>query len=197
MAAAEIKLRVLIISEYRQFTDSLTALLSAGGSYIVESSDSAQEIYRRLGQTKERLADIVLIRMPLAAADGIALAEKLAAQAGCIVTLFVMPEDYAATFERAHALGIYTMPLTASRSLVEQSADWMRSSFARFGGIAKSTGKMEQKMSEIRTVNRAKWLLISAAQMTESEAHKYIERQAMNRGASKSAVAEEIIKKYA
>lgn len=196
MAAAENKYSVLIISEYRQFTDSLRALLSAGGSYKVEYTDSAEEISVRLGESSERISDIVLIRMPLKAADGMLLAGKLSARAGCVVTLFVMPEDYAETFEKASAVGIYTLPLTASRGLVEQSLDWMRSSCARFGGIAKNTGKMERKMAEIRTVNRAKWLLIANADMTESDAHKHIERQAMNKGVSKAAIAEEIIRKY-
>ena len=51
-------------------------------------------------------------------------------------------------------------------------------------------------MEEIRLVNRAKWLLISALNMHESDAHRYIEKQAMDRCVSKRQVAEEIIKTY-
>ena len=52
-------------------------------------------------------------------------------------------------------------------------------------------------MAEIRIVNRAKWLLISELKMKEPEAHRYIEKQSMDRCVSKRIVAEEIIKTYA
>ncbi len=51
-------------------------------------------------------------------------------------------------------------------------------------------------MAEIRIVNRAKWLLISELKLEEAEAHRYIEKQAMDRCISKRAVSEEIIKTY-
>ena len=56
---------------------------------------------------------------------------------------------------------------------------------------------IEEKMEEIRIVNRAKWLLISELKMDEQGAHRYIEKQAMDRCISKRIVAEEIIKTYA
>ena len=56
---------------------------------------------------------------------------------------------------------------------------------------------IEEKMEEIRIVNRAKWLLISELKMDEQGAHRYIEKQAMDRCILKRIVAEEIIKTYA
>ena len=55
---------------------------------------------------------------------------------------------------------------------------------------------IEEKMEEIRIVNRAKWLLISELKMDEQGSHRYIEKQAMDRCASKKVIAEEIIKTY-
>ena len=54
----------------------------------------------------------------------------------------------------------------------------------------------EEKIEEIRIVNRAKWLLISQISMDEPGAHRYIEKQAMDRCISKREIAEEIIKTY-
>ena len=60
----------------------------------------------------------------------------------------------------------------------------------------KKTLSIEEKMEEIRIVNRAKWLLISELKMDEQGAHRYIEKQAMDRCVSKRVVAEEVIKTY-
>ena len=62
--------------------------------------------------------------------------------------------------------------------------------------LEKKTLSIEEKMEEIRIVNRAKWLLISELKMDEQGAHRYIEKQAMDRCVSKKVVAEEIIKTY-
>ena len=51
-------------------------------------------------------------------------------------------------------------------------------------------------MQEIRLVNRAKWILIGSLKMTEGEAHRYIEKQAMDRCVPRREIAEEIIRTY-
>ena len=49
---------------------------------------------------------------------------------------------------------------------------------------------------EIKQVNRAKMLLMQNLNMTEQEAHHYIEKEAMNRGLKKTSVAENVVKTY-
>ena len=53
-----------------------------------------------------------------------------------------------------------------------------------------------QVLEEIRVVNRAKMLLMQTLKMTEQEAHRYVEKEAMDRGLKKTAVAEEVIRTY-
>lgn len=62
--------------------------------------------------------------------------------------------------------------------------------------LSSQTTKLKEKMEEIRVVNRAKMLLMQNLNMTEPEAHHYIEKDAMNRSLKKTAVAEQIIKTY-
>jgi len=54
--------------------------------------------------------------------------------------------------------------------------------------------KLKNKLEEIRLINRAKMLLISHKNMTEEEAHRYIEQTAMKRCIKKLDLVEEIIK---
>ena len=55
---------------------------------------------------------------------------------------------------------------------------------------------VEEKIEEIRLVNKAKWQLIECLRMTEAEAHRYIEKQAMDQRVSKREIAESIIETY-
>lgn len=62
--------------------------------------------------------------------------------------------------------------------------------------LSSQTTKLKNKMEEIKLVNRAKMLLMQNLNMTEQEAHHYIEKEAMNRGLKKTSVAENVVKTY-
>ncbi len=62
--------------------------------------------------------------------------------------------------------------------------------------MEQKTSSIEERMAEIRIVNRAKFLLISELKMSEPEAHHYIEKNAMDNCISKKEAAENIIKLY-
>ena len=62
--------------------------------------------------------------------------------------------------------------------------------------MEKKNASVEEKIEEIRIVNRAKCLLIEQLKMTESDAHRYIEKQAMDRCVTRRVIAENIILTY-
>ena len=56
--------------------------------------------------------------------------------------------------------------------------------------------RLEKKIEEMRLVNRAKSILMTEKSMSEPDAHRYIEKTAMDRRVSRGQVAEEIIDFY-
>ena len=62
--------------------------------------------------------------------------------------------------------------------------------------LSSQTTKLKNKMEEIRQVNRAKLLLMEHLKMTEAEAHRYLEKEAMDRGLKRINLAEQVIKTY-
>ena len=71
------------------------------------------------------------------------------------------------------------------------------SSRERLRIFEQKTVSVEEKTEEIRLVNRARWLLINYLKMEEPDAHRYIEKLAMDRCVPKREIAAEIIKTYA
>ena len=55
--------------------------------------------------------------------------------------------------------------------------------------------RLEEKIREIQTVDKAKFLLMQYKGMTEDEAHSYVEQYAMNKRKKKSIAALELIDK--
>ena len=52
------------------------------------------------------------------------------------------------------------------------------------------------KIADLKIIGRAKCVLIEYLKMTEKEAHRYIEKQAMDLRLSKRTAAENILKTY-
>ena len=77
-----------------------------------------------------------------------------------------------------------------------QAIDWMGTTRQRLERLEKKTLSIEEKMQEIRLVNRAKWLLIDRMGLSEADAHRLIEKQAMDSCTTRRAIAESILKTY-
>ena len=144
----------------------------------------------------EREFDFVIINSPLPDDLGIRFAIDLCTSKSSAVLLLVSAELHDSTYDRVAQYGVFTLPKPISKQTFLQALAWMASTRERLRRFEKSTLTIEEKMEEIRLVNRAKWLLISELHMDEPQAHRYIEKQAMDRCVSKRTVAEEIVKTY-
>ena len=100
------------------------------------------------------------------------------------------------TVDKVAEHGVFVLPKPTSKPTMLTALSWMSSAREKLYKTEKKTHSVEEKMEEIRIVNRAKWLLISELKLVESEAHRYIEKQAMDSCVSKRTVVEEIIKTY-
>lgn len=74
-----------------------------------------------------------------------------------------------------------------------------RNAFERFPeihGIKRESDAILTKIDEMRLINRAKCTLIEYLKFTEPQAHRYIEKQAMNNRQTRREVAEKILNTY-
>lgn len=66
----------------------------------------------------------------------------------------------------------------------------------RIAQLEEENRRLREKLSAEKTVGRAKCLLVERRSFTEAQAHRYIEKMAMNRQETRRSVAERIIKEY-
>ncbi len=143
-----------------------------------------------------RSYDFVIINYPLPDETGTRFAIDIAGKGGAVVLLLVQAELHEEIRAKVVEHGVFTLPKPLTRTQVYTALCWMTSAKERLRRMEKKTSSVEEKIEEIRLVNRAKWLLISEVKMDEPQAHRYIEKQAMNQCLSKKLIAEEIIRTY-
>lgn len=184
---------VLIVSAAESFNTALLNLLPESNYNPVKTVSSISAAKRAFA---ERQFDYVIINSPLPDATGARFAIDTCDSKGTVVLFIVRSELYGEMHDKVAEHGVFTVSKPMSKPVFVMALDWMSSARERLRKAEKKTLSIEEKMEEIRIVNRAKWLLINQIGMDEPGAHRYIEKQAMDRCVSKRVVAEEIIKTY-
>ena len=144
----------------------------------------------------ERDFDMIIVNSPLPDDAGIRFAIDAAGAYQTVVLFLARAEQYAECYDKLAEHGVFLMQKPTSKTSFQLASGWLISARERIRKNEKQTLSIEEKMKEIRIVNRAKWLLVSELKMTEPDAHRYIEKQAMDRCVPKRQIAEEIIKTY-
>lgn len=193
MLFKEYTYRVLIASSSDKFTEGIMPLLPENEFGPIETAKSAGEAKRKL---LERCFDIILINTPLTDAFGTELALDAVTDTRSGALMFLKNDVYEAVTDKVIDYGVFTLAKPVSLSMIRQILKNMYAMQERFRLMEKKTARLEEKMQEIRTVNHAKWTLIRNMGITEDEAHRLIEKQAMDTRRTKSEVAEGIIRTY-
>ena len=184
---------VLLVSASEHFNASLKALLPSASYYpvhFVKNISAAKRLFT------EKPYDFVLINAPLPDENGEAFAIDLSHSKNTVVLLIVNSDIYEEVYERTLLQGVFSLSKPFSRQTFSVALSWLAIVREKLRTDVQKELSLEEKMAEIRLVNRAKWLLIRKLQMDEPQAHRYIEKQTMDRCITKREVAEILIKTY-
>ena len=185
--------RALLVSSSEAQTQRISALLTRAR---VVPFDHAGSVRQALEQFDAGGIDGVLIAEPIAGSSGRELALQLKKRHCMAVLLLAAPEHADAAAALLEQSGVLVLPSDAPESLIVQTIRLLTAVRIQLEQMQHKTEKLEAKVADIRIINRAKLLLVQHLQMTETEAHKYIEKQAMDTSMRRRTIAENIIRTY-
>lgn len=184
---------VLVVSSSDKLNAAMKSLMADSQYSPVTFTDNVASAKRIL---LEKHYDFVIVNAPLPDDFGTRFAMDVCADKSTVCMMLVRVEQYAEINAKVTTHGVFTLPKPITGSTMTQALSWMATARERLRKMEKKTLSIEEKMEEIRLVNRAKWVLIDNLKMTEPDAHRYIEKQAMDLCVTRREVAEDIIKTY-
>lgn len=140
--------------------------------------------------------DLCIINSPVHNDNGITLALYFVAKGDTQVLFCVKNEVYDQVSSQIEEYGVVTIAKPLNKDLLYSSLKLMKAVSYKLEKIRTINDKLSKQIEDIKIVDRAKFVLISHLNMSETEAHKYIEREAMNTRTTKRLVAEKILKTY-
>ena len=189
----ELQMSVLIASSNEKFDQVLLSLLPSNEYGHVEVVTSAGAARRKLNNQS---FDLLIVNAPLQDERGANLAVDVAGETGIGVLLFLDAAIFDEISVKTEQYGVLTLSKPTNRAIVTQSLKLLCATRQRLKRMEIKAQSFEEKIEEIKLINRAKILLMDKADLDEEGAHKFIEKLAMDSRSSKRRIAEEIIAKY-
>ncbi|MCD8321819.1 MAG: ANTAR domain-containing protein [Oscillospiraceae bacterium] len=184
---------LLLITNSNETAAQFAGLLPADRFAPELSVCAPREASYVLGETA---FDVVVIDESVPSDDGARLGME-AAKSGAAGVLFLAgPDLFETTSRYAEAHGFMALKSPADPVLLRQSLNMMAAVSDRLHQLESKAESLEAKMEEMRLVNRAKLILIQQFKMTEKDAHRFIEKNAMDRCVKRRVIAENIIRTY-
>lgn len=192
MAAGKTKYRVLVAGGNEKLCELLSEILPKNEYEFLLSVKTAGEV-RRL--TMDRSVDLVILNAPLKDEFGVQLAQDLA-ENNLGVLLLAGSDVFEQVSYRVEQSGVITLSKPTTKQSLYIALRALTALRSKLLQMEQKTRALQQKVADIHTVNHAKWLLIQHDHMTESDAHRFIEKQSMDMRLSRREVAESIIRTY-
>ena len=187
------EISVLVVSPSDKIIVLLGNLL---GERFYADINHAVSVGEAKRMTLMKTFDVVIVNAPLKDETGIEFATELSSDNSTGVLLLMNNEYYDQVLDKVTQYGVLAVPKPMSKQLLYETVNLTAATHFRLKKMEHNNAKLTAKMEEIRIVNHAKWVLIENLGLTEEEAHKIIEKQAMDTCQTKREVAETVLKTY-
>ena len=181
--------KVLLLSPPDKSENLIKSLLKKSGFEDVETAKAVKDAEKKALLRKRY--DLIVINSPLPDGSGEDFALDAVRESICQV-VFLSEEER----ERLFNGGVFVIRKPVDAGEFQSTLKMAAVSFNRMKMLYAKNTRLMRRMEEIKLINRAKAILIKTFGMSEDEAHRYIERQAMDLRKTKIYIAERILSTY-
>ena len=185
--------RALIVSAGASSNEYIAARLAEMGYARPVILPSGAEARRRMPDAD---FDLIVVNAPLPDEFGHELCMDAVAGTDAGVVFLVKAAQAEQLLAPLNEQGVLLLSKPFSNTLFVQAMHMAAASNHRLLLLRQENQRMQEKLAQVRLVSRAKCCLIELGRMTEAEAHRYIEKKAMDTRRDRAEVAQEILDSY-
>ena len=140
--------------------------------------------------------DSVIISTPLSDEFGLDLVADIAKDAKNGIVVLAKREIADEVQKKIRFTGAFVLPRPFNKALLIQTIKLAEIAHIGMAKLEEENRQLTQQLSDMKIVNRAKSMLMQYLNLTEEQAHRHIQKQAMDLRKTQRAVAEDILKTY-
>lgn len=140
--------------------------------------------------------DSVIISTPLSDEFGLDLVADISKDAKNGIVVLAKREIADEVQKKIRFTGAFVLPRPFNKALLIQTIKLAEIAHIGMAKLEEENRQLTQQLSDMKIVNRAKSMLMQYLNLTEDQAHRHIQKQAMDLRKTQRAVAEDILKTY-
>ena len=140
--------------------------------------------------------DAIVVSVPLQSEFGLDLTAEMSKKTSAPIIILARADIAEDVQGRIKFTGAFVLAKPFSRSVLTQTVRMAVLAKENINRLEREKSELRGKLEDVKTVDRAKCLLIQYLNMTEEQAHKHIQKMAMDTRRSQREIAEDILKTY-
>ena len=185
-------MNILIAGKTEEICDSIAQLLLELDCDNISTFTSGA-IIRGVDISK---FDSVIISTPLSDEFGLDLVADISNDAKNGIVVLAKREIADEVQKKIRFTGAFVLPRPFNKALLVQTIKLAEIAHIGMAKLEEENRQLSQQLSDMKIVNRAKSMLMQYLNLTEEQAHRHIQKQAMDLRKTQRAVAEDILKTY-
>lgn len=185
--------KALLISHSEQSASSLAKLLKTEGYDKITASYAG---YSAKETAQDTEFDLICINAPLIDENGIELSRFFAGTTRSSVVIIVPQKNADEVNDLLNPHGVLVIAKPINKHLFHHYLQFTDCFRARLLRVERENERLKGMVEDIKIIDRAKLLLVTCLNMSEDQAHRYLEKQAMDMRTGKVDIAKQVIKTY-
>ncbi len=185
-------MNILIAGKTEEICDSIAQLLLELDCDNISTFTSGA-IIRGVDISK---FDSVIISTPLSDEFGLDLVADISKDTKNGIVVLAKREIADEVQKKIRFTGAFVLPRPFNKALLIQTIKLTEIAHMGMAKLEEENRQLTQQLSDMKIVNRAKSMLMQYLNLTEDQAHRHIQKQAMDLRKTQRAVAEDILKTY-
>ena len=188
------KSTLLFVQDAAAEPAALGAFAAEQPALALVTADGLDEAERKLAQLDPAL---VVWQCDAPGLPALRQCVRLAEGSEAVFLLLVRPGTYEAVWRFVQAAGICVMSWPAPQEVFRQTLRNLLLLKKSLRAMQEKTDQLQSQLQDMKRIQKAKSLLMNQLGMSEADAHRWIEKAAMDRCVKKRGIAETIIRMYA
>ena len=188
------KSTLLFVQDAAAEPAALGAFAAEQPALALVTADGLDEAERKLSQLDPAL---VVWQCDAPGLPALRQCVRLAEGSEAVFLLLVRPGTYEAVWQFVQAAGICVMSWPAPQEVFRQTLRNLLLLKKSLRAMQEKTDQLQSQLQDMKRIQKAKSLLMNQLGMSEADAHRWIEKAAMDRCVKKREIAETIIRMYA
>lgn len=182
---------ILIAGKNKQVCENIAALLEDTNCKTVSLTDGI-----RMRSIDTDKFDVIVISTPLEDEFGLDLAAELHGKSSAALVVITKGELAEAVQSKIKFTGAFVIGRPCGKAALLQAIRFADIAGENLKRLTEEKNRLEQQLEDMKVINRAKLCLMQYLSLTEEQAHRHLQKHAMDLRKTQKQAAEDILIMY-